>query len=742
MAANGGEPTGQRRHAPLLFLLAGFLILGLIYARLIPPFEGPDEAQHFAYVVWLAEGKGLPPRGPASWETPLQQESGQPPLYYALASILARLAGTGDPAAVYHENPYFTAPFPRAVFDNDNRALHYGNEEQPLRGGRLSFYLARGLSLVFGMILILSVYHTALRLFPAMPSIALGAACVVAFSPQVIYLSSVVSNDIPAAALSALSLWFFTCLIAGSQGPRAGLLAFTTGVALGVAGLMKVSPLLLLLPMSIGIVWLWLSGRRSGQQALILFGFTGLGVVLTAGWWFVVGWLRDGSAAGLTPHDGAPWAITDAGAQLPHMAERWREVGRSFIIALGWGTIRPPAWVYTIALLFAALALAGWLVILSRWRRGTDRPTAETVVTLGVLALSVVVLAVFLELWMRRVTATHGRLLFPAITGIAILLVLGWRAWHPRLAWLGYGSTVALAVATPFMLILPAYTPPPLINNLPAEIGWRFGEPDSAPFAELVSVSPAQKSIDAGETLAVRLCWSALAQPARDYAVLLQLVGPADRVLASRYTHPGQGLRPTTAWRPGESWCDWVHIRSPQAVDQTLAYRLQVGMIDDVTDQRLDATDATGAPLPHTFVDAIRVVAPLATSGSSMIASPGDALQLLDHNVVGDWQVGSDQPYSLTWGVAQPVGSDLQLFVHLRDSQTGEVIAQADGPPLNGWYPTSWWEQGEVIVDDRVFPLPSDIQPGEYELELGWYDLETGERLGQRISLGSVLVRP
>ncbi|MBK9052019.1 MAG: hypothetical protein IPL78_14250 [Chloroflexi bacterium] len=37
----------------------------------------------------------------------------------------------------------------------------------------------------------------------------MGAAFLVAVTPQVIFISSMASNDIPAAALSTLALWLF-----------------------------------------------------------------------------------------------------------------------------------------------------------------------------------------------------------------------------------------------------------------------------------------------------------------------------------------------------------------------------------------------------------------------------------------------------------------------------------------------------------------------------------------------------
>ena len=70
------------QYRPLLLILLGYTLFGGVHTWLVPPFEGPDEAQHFAYITWLAEGKGFPPQGDAAWDTPIEQEGGQPPLYY------------------------------------------------------------------------------------------------------------------------------------------------------------------------------------------------------------------------------------------------------------------------------------------------------------------------------------------------------------------------------------------------------------------------------------------------------------------------------------------------------------------------------------------------------------------------------------------------------------------------------------------------------------------------------------
>jgi hypothetical protein len=139
--ANGANAQHQgalsllREHWPLLAIIVIYILLGLWYMRVIPPFEGPDEPQHFAYAIWLAQGKGLPPLGDEVLETDIQQEAGQPPLYYLLASLIIRLVDIDNPPAEYRPNPYFTAPLDREVPDNDNRAIHYLTDASPLVGG-------------------------------------------------------------------------------------------------------------------------------------------------------------------------------------------------------------------------------------------------------------------------------------------------------------------------------------------------------------------------------------------------------------------------------------------------------------------------------------------------------------------------------------------------------------------------------------------------------------------------------
>jgi hypothetical protein len=60
---------------------------------------------------------------------------------------------------------------------------------------------------------------------------------------------------------------------------------------------------------------------------------------------------------------------------------------------------------------------------------------------------------------------------------------------------------------------------------------------------------------------------------------------------------------------------------------------------------------------------------------------------------------------------------------------TKEIVAQVDGPPAKGQYPTSLWDRGEVVPASFTLNLPPDVEPGMYQLMVGLYDPVTGARL-------------
>jgi hypothetical protein len=79
----------------------------------------------------------------------------------------------------------------------------------------------------------------------------------------------------------------------------------------------------------------------------------------------------------------------------------------------------------------------------------------------------------------------------------------------------------------------------------------------------------------------------------------------------------------------------------------------------------------------------------------------------------------------LAWQAAPLARADYTVFVHVLDAN-GNRVAGADAqPPV----PASQWGRGEVIVDERVVPIPQGGTAQDYGLAVGLYRPGTGKRL-------------
>ena len=89
----------------------------------------------------------------------------------------------------------------------------------------------------------------------------------------------------------------------------------------------------------------------------------------------------------------------------------------------------------------------------------------------------------------------------------------------------------------------------------------------------------------------------------------------------------------------------------------------------------------------------------------------------------------------------------LSLFVHLLNER-GEFAAGRDLLA----FPTAGWRNGDVWLQQTDVPLPADLKPGQYRLEIGvysqadrsrWrvYDAQ-GTAAGDRLLLSEIEVKP
>lgn len=89
----------------------------------------------------------------------------------------------------------------------------------------------------------------------------------------------------------------------------------------------------------------------------------------------------------------------------------------------------------------------------------------------------------------------------------------------------------------------------------------------------------------------------------------------------------------------------------------------------------------------------------------------------------------------LYWQTSEKLERDYTVFVHLY-SGDGKLIAQKDGTPVNGMFPTTQWGPNETIVDSYEIVIPRDVPGGAYTLMAGMYDSQTQVRLPVVDNLG------
>src|SRR5262249_9180443 len=108
---------------------------------------------------------------------------------------------------------------------------------------------------------------------------------------------------------------------------------------------------------------------------------------------------------------------------------------------------------------------------------------------------------------------------------------------------------------------------------------------------------------------------------------------------------------------------------------------------------------------------------------------------------------GSEVSEVLRWRALTAPNADYTVFVHLIGPD-GKLWGQVDSPPLRGFFPTRSWTPGQELVDRSSIPVDPRAPPGTYDVEVGFYRPDSGERLtvgpvplpDNRVVVGSVTV--
>jgi len=220
-----------------------------------------------------------------------------------------------------------------------------------------------------------------------------------------------------------------------------------------------------------------------------------------------------------------------------------------------------------------------------------------------------------------------------------------------------------------------------------------------------------------GETIVVTLYLLKRGAIDRDLNVLVRLVNAQGREGARSEGWPYGS--PTSAWEEGVMWPDGHRLTiDPQAPPGI--YRIEVSFYDPETLDSFGGVEGVGYLVVEDESAQPRPLAALATFAQG--------LDLLLADVgVEPWRRG-EQTVTLYWRPSQRLDRRYTVFVHLL-APDGQLVAQRDQPPLQGFYPSDRWLPGVAFYDAYSLSIPKEAAPGLYRLSIGLYDSVTGQRL-------------
>ncbi|MCP4536391.1 MAG: DUF2723 domain-containing protein [Chloroflexi bacterium] len=234
--------------------------------------------------------------------------------------------------------------------------------------------------------------------------------------------------------------------------------------------------------------------------------------------------------------------------------------------------------------------------------------------------------------------------------------------------------------------------------------------------------------------------------------------------IEARWTTDSRVL--TNQWLPGEVIAEQYEIPVPFTLPPG-EYPLHLGYAD-LIGGRPELSFSGG----ETTVDlgTIRVLpnadAPSERVLERALANLDNQIALMDARARVGWQTrdanweepltvraGRPLHLTLTWRALAAPRASHTVFIHLIDG-AGRPVVWHDYTPLGGscptylWFPK--WLSGQTFTDPYRLPIPADLTPGDYWLEVGMYGMTSLRRLpvvdlkgnlaGDRVILGLVRV--
>jgi 4-amino-4-deoxy-L-arabinose transferase-like glycosyltransferase len=263
-------------------------------------------------------------------------------------------------------------------------------------------------------------------------------------------------------------------------------------------------------------------------------------------------------------------------------------------------------------------------------------------------------------------------------------------------------------------------------------------------FAEQILLTGYDLAIRAtkyGHILQATLWWQALTEMDEQYLVSLRVLDQSGHLGGRKDIPPLGNFRPTVGWAKGEQIEDHVGLFIWPGTPPG-EYRVEVGLINGSNGQPLVISNQESDYILLGPITIGKAHAPPPIEELQFQHPVGvdlDSLRLLGYSLTSELiRPGDTLPFVLFWQAREKIGRDYLISLQLQD-EDGQAWGEHRSRPVDGACPTSSWDEGEIVRDQRDWVVPPDVSSGRHRLLVGLIDETRGEQVAQA-DLGWVTV--
>jgi len=717
------------------WVLLGYFIFAGLFVINTPPFEAGDEVEQIELIVAWEQGETI--------DYTDNFRALNPSLYYSITSLFTPSFEFETTDDILEANPYvITNNF--SQLGNKNQFMH------PIAEGELipavqGIYLLRVINVLLGVIIVFITYRIGLLINTQRPIIAPVGAVITAFNPMFLYI--VASVNPLALEMTLISIGFYGVIHAFRYSFKPfniammGIcLGLATGVGIAAFGILGVTTILMLYVAQRSKNWVGF-----GQYLILKI----IVVAIVSGTWL---------ASNLEQFN-TPFPTNTAIEQVGIATEPF--TFQAFLD--GFQTLRLSYWglfgqdnIITNPMLYSFLDMITFigligvafsiLQLIAIRDFSYARRELSGLIVLVIFSFVAILSYIF---WAFQVRIADGIILFPFMAMFSVFIASGvveliW--WFlfllspPERSFVRAGEAVAsplinlthrwlwgiMAFMVFFVPIssLPIwYQVPEARDELPSNI--------SVPYVnygthELIGYNARVRRYIPGEIVPITFYWRALEVTESDLMASVALINPDGEEIGKINTYPNMGRLRTSQWEVDGIYADTYYVRLSPFIDEPIPFSVELTWWNRDEQERVQALSRTGDVISHTILDVGAVVPVFPADliadflpiidADKQLANFAETFQLDAFSF--DWE---RQEILLRWHTLTSPPTDYTAFLHIYDSD-GELVAQNDVTPE---LPTSFWRFDERFVTSHYLTLDAPLKAGDYQIEVGWYRLNT-----------------